>query len=440
MVQADRRAGRSSIGRRGKNMTSAVHRLYPLDFWLSLLAGEQVWQDEDARPAPLVRLDLARRGDLLRVDRQLDLAGATSPRTRPRPVRSRLRAGRRHDAALTLCSRPLGLLGGQPRPANFAWSIVWRSVAVAVLTVALIVNVPRFGGFALLPLGMVFGFEAAIDRLVARHRRSGPSAGPSTSSSRRSTSASSSARWLRRPPVSRGVALWVLHLIVVSCVGMGWATAATVDSLRELQRAEDLRLVHATRRPPAPPGRALAARRRVGADRAGQAEAARRSARPEDVVRGLDELDHQIRLRQLEELYQSGDVRLAEVLQPYVRRAQNQQVAIERVPTFDDASLMVDVEVGRLFGRAAAVLTSNAMNAGATRVAFDVAPQRRRDLAHGDRRRGRLPARRCSVRARPVVAPAGARPRLADGRPGRFRERRHRDVASTRESGPCPPS
>ncbi|MEM8619429.1 MAG: hypothetical protein AAGF73_06875 [Actinomycetota bacterium] len=92
----------------------------------------------------------------------------------------------------------------------------------------------------------------------------------------------------------------------------------------------------------------------------------------ESIADSLAELDHRIRLRQLDELYMSGSVRLAEVLQPFVRNAQSQGVAICDVPTFDDVSVVVDERLGRTFGRAVSVLTSNALLAGATELGFKV--------------------------------------------------------------------
>ena len=86
----------------------------------------------------------------------------------------------------------------------------------------------------------------------------------------------------------------------------------------------------------------------------------------------LDDLDFQLRLRQLDELLSGGRVRLAEVLQPYVRRAQSHGVTVERVPSFETASEQVDVETGQMFRRAAAILTSNSLNAGARHISFDV--------------------------------------------------------------------
>ena len=93
-----------------------------------------------------------------------------------------------------------------------------------------------------------------------------------------------------------------------------------------------------------------------------------------DQVGGLlDELDFTLRLRQLDELIESGSVRLAEVLQPFLRNAQNAGVLVERVPSYDIASTEVDHDTGTTFRRAAAVITSNALNAGATRLSFEIA-------------------------------------------------------------------
>jgi len=93
---------------------------------------------------------------------------------------------------------------------------------------------------------------------------------------------------------------------------------------------------------------------------------------PDDVAAALSDLDHQLRLRQLDELFQSGSVRLAEILQPFVRNAQSHGITITSVPTFDDASEIVDERLGRLFARATSVITANAMLAGADELGFAI--------------------------------------------------------------------
>ena len=97
-----------------------------------------------------------------------------------------------------------------------------------------------------------------------------------------------------------------------------------------------------------------------------------RSIELEDVAQLLDDLDHQIRLRQLDAIFATETVRVAEIIQPWLRRAQNNGVLIDRVPSLDEVSMIVSTEVGREFSHAVSVLTSNALNAGATRISFDV--------------------------------------------------------------------
>lgn len=99
------------------------------------------------------------------------------------------------------------------------------------------------------------------------------------------------------------------------------------------------------------------------------------SATNREIVQLLDEVDHQLRLRQLDELFGSGTVRVAEVLQPFIRYAQNHGVSIDGVPAFENAAVSLDERSARLAARAASVLTSNAMNAGATAISYEVSSE-----------------------------------------------------------------
>ncbi len=99
----------------------------------------------------------------------------------------------------------------------------------------------------------------------------------------------------------------------------------------------------------------------------------------DEVVGMLDELDFALRLRQLDEVLQSGSVRLAEVIQPFVRNAQSHGATVERVPSYEVASTQLGRHTGYAVRRAAAVMTSNALNAGATRIGYSV-ELRPRDL------------------------------------------------------------
>lgn len=96
------------------------------------------------------------------------------------------------------------------------------------------------------------------------------------------------------------------------------------------------------------------------------------AATTEEVVGLLNDFDHQLRLRQLDELFGAGSVGLAELLQPYIRHAQNSGVQIIGVPAFEEAAFQLSEKGARLTARTANVLTSNALNAGATTISYGV--------------------------------------------------------------------
>ncbi len=88
-----------------------------------------------------------------------------------------------------------------------------------------------------------------------------------------------------------------------------------------------------------------------------------------DVGGLLDDLEHQLRMRQLDEFIDAGSVRLAEIIQPYVRRAQQEGVTIEESPTLDSGGVVVAGDTARLVQRAMGVLVPNAMHAGSPSIA-----------------------------------------------------------------------
>jgi signal transduction histidine kinase len=91
-----------------------------------------------------------------------------------------------------------------------------------------------------------------------------------------------------------------------------------------------------------------------------------------EVAAELADLDHRLRLRQQRELIESGEARLAELLQPYVRRAQTAGVSIVAVPRLDDVDVRVDTDTATLFARTLANLVSNSLNAGASELGIEV--------------------------------------------------------------------
>lgn len=97
---------------------------------------------------------------------------------------------------------------------------------------------------------------------------------------------------------------------------------------------------------------------------------------PTSINRELADLDHRLRLRQAEEFLMSGDVRLAELVQPHLRRAQSVGVRLTEVPSYEVAQLHLDPTDARLFARVVSVLVSNALNAGTATLGLT--------LEHGD--------------------------------------------------------
>ncbi|HWL42396.1 MAG TPA: hypothetical protein VNQ73_05590 [Ilumatobacter sp.] len=96
------------------------------------------------------------------------------------------------------------------------------------------------------------------------------------------------------------------------------------------------------------------------------------SASPEQINAELVDLDHRLRLRQLDEMIRDGTPPLYEVLQPHLRRAQSLGVRLERVPTHEVTGIALSEPEAKLLNRVLSLLTSNAINAGATALSVDV--------------------------------------------------------------------
>lgn len=88
------------------------------------------------------------------------------------------------------------------------------------------------------------------------------------------------------------------------------------------------------------------------------------------IRRSLDELDHRLRVRQIDEILEGGPARLGEVMQPFIRVAQTNGVELTEVPSFETGAMLLAPVAGRQVQRALAVLTANAIRAGARQVAI----------------------------------------------------------------------
>lgn len=164
------------------------------------------------------------------------------------------------------------------------------------------------------------------------------------------------------PPFVLMHALLALTLVVASALGglMGEVEEQAADAVAAALAVEHRQRAHWLHDDVCAQVRLASLRLQTGGlDQAGIAEL-------------LDDLDHSIRLQQLDQLIASGSVHVAEALQPFIRRAQNQHVTIAHVPSFDDIDFDMDENEATLFRRAVSILTSNALNAGATRLGFDI--------------------------------------------------------------------
>lgn len=92
----------------------------------------------------------------------------------------------------------------------------------------------------------------------------------------------------------------------------------------------------------------------------------------EELAAQLAELDHRLRAHQVDELLRSGPVRVAELVQPSVRRAQTHGVRVRLQLAPEDAAIELEERVGRAVQRAAAVLVANALQAGASEITIHV--------------------------------------------------------------------
>ena len=123
-------------------------RRYPLDFWLSLLAGEQVWADEAAKPAPLVRLiSLAEVCCFAWIVSSMWLGNLGHENELTGVLMFAPHLG---TIATLVVEPPAGPPRRPARPATFVWSIIWRTAMASVLAAAVVVVVPGAGWFALL--------------------------------------------------------------------------------------------------------------------------------------------------------------------------------------------------------------------------------------------------------------------------------------------------
>lgn len=92
----------------------------------------------------------------------------------------------------------------------------------------------------------------------------------------------------------------------------------------------------------------------------------------EELLRSMEEVEHHLRVRQLDTVVQSGTASVAEILQPYLRMAASSEIALDRVPSYEVGRWKVGQTTGMALKRCFAVPVTNAIVAGATRLSVGI--------------------------------------------------------------------
>ena len=333
-----------------------------LDTWVALMAGEQVWRERgDTSPKALARIlaslvmvglggvaltfwvVLANRGPMV------EASPGTPALTTAATV-----------AAAVLAYPPLRIIVGRPIcGAPLVPSLIVRLGAFLALNTAVAIVVTDARYLIGIPLGFVLAFDLQLTcrtlGIVIEPRRAITSW--ALSSLHVGVLGGIASIALLGDRATLGIALEFYAGISISVVVTIGLTAATqhLRGLVDVEHAADV----------------LAATDRERRMRAHWLHddvlseirlASLRLADTDDpatVQRELGDLDHRLRLRQLDDLMATGRVHLYEILQPHLRRAQALGVRCTAVPSLEDTEHHVDPETCLLYTSDAA---DDAMN------------------------------------------------------------------------------
>ena len=352
------------------------------DLWIALLAGERVWHDGSIRPGSRERISagFALIGAACTVSAIWVTVGARfdpSDLDAITPRRATLLA---FTVAATLASFALGaryqrILRGHETVGRPLWfELAWRSTAFLLLLTVFAGALPRAYVPGVIPLGVLAGADASLTIWALGIRPRGRVwvwrflRGPvhfGALGALLAVAAFGQSLPTLRTLVALYLAMWtgliVAGLTVVMIDRLGLAVEQGVaeerhDALAD-ERARRAHWLHDDVL-----SEVHLASLRISA---GHASA-------EQISAELLDLDHRLRLRQLDDMMSAGAPRVYEILQPHLRRAQNLGVQLDHVPTHEVTRIEVDEHSGQLLNRAVSLLTSNAINAGTTRLAINV--------------------------------------------------------------------
>lgn len=344
-----------------------------LDLWLALLAGDRVWGDGDEDPSTREQAVCAFMLVTLLATLLVQWVALATRSTGDLERLSALVAGSLVAACL-LAIRPVRLLlGRQTRPPGFVFSLVWRGLAYLTLIATTVAVIGRFRFLAAIPLGLLGGSDALLTLWAI-----GVEPAPRQWARRFLFStvhfgvlgAMLAALFFDAQPETLStmlgiyIAMWLGVIVAgIAVLGMN-KLSVLVDADRrrkEEQVRERERLMRAHWLHDDVLSEVHLSTLRLKS--VGDLDAARAE---------LEELDHRLRLRQLDEVMRGGEPHIYEILQPHLRRIQSLGIQLYRVPPLELTNRRTDSESAQLFHRAVSVLTSNAINADASRMAIDL--------------------------------------------------------------------
>jgi hypothetical protein len=354
-----------------------------LDLWVALLAGERVWYDGPIQPGPRERISAAFAliGAACSIATIWVVVGARFDPWDLDIITARRATLLAFTTAATLAALALGIrylrvVRGHEAVGRPLWpELVWRSVAFLLLTAVFAGAIPRAHVPGVVPLGVLAGADASLTlwalgitpraRVWVWRFLTGPVHFGALGALLAVAAFGNSLPTLRTI-VGLYFAMWtgliVAGLVLVMINRLGFAVEHSVAEERHdalvTERARRAHWLHDD----------VLSEVHLASMRISSG-----TATSEQINAELRDLDHRLRLRQLDDMMSAGTPRIYEILQPHLRRTQNLGVRLDRVPTHEVTRLEVDERCGQLLNRAVSLLTSNAINAGATRLAIDMA-------------------------------------------------------------------
>jgi signal transduction histidine kinase len=354
-----------------------------LDLWLAMLAGDRVWADGDSEPSTrqqavsafmLVTLFITLLVQWVALTGRVDVFAEDGLTTGDR--RLLLLTGASLLAAGVIAIRPIRLLlDRQSDPPSFLASLLWRGLAYLVLIASTAAIIGRARFLAAIPLGLLGGSDALLT-LWAIGMSPRPWAWMKSflfSTVHFGVLGALLAAMFVGPGESALVPMFEIYIAMWLGIVIAGLTVLGADKLSALVDAQQ-----AAKEAEVRERERLMRAHWLHDDVLSEVHLSTlrlKSAADVDAARAeLEDLDHRLRLRQLDEVIRGGEPHLYEILQPHLRRAQSLGLQVYRVPPLEVTERRVDQDAARLVHRVVSVLTSNAINAGATRLGLDLLP------------------------------------------------------------------